>query len=70
MKELRRFSARPWSKSDDDKLRALAIAGATSRAIGAQMDRTEMAIRSRAARLKIILRKSNQRRIQVAEGAS
>jgi hypothetical protein len=35
----------PWSKLDDDKMRALAIAGAT------------------ANRLKIILRKSMQRRI-------
>ena len=56
MKELRRFSARPWSHSDDDKLRALANAGARSRAIGMQMDRTEAAVRSRAARLKIIPR--------------
>jgi len=32
------------------------------------MDRTEMAIRSRASRLKIILRKSTQRRVQVADG--
>jgi hypothetical protein len=70
MKELRRFSPRPWSKSDDDKLRALATAGATSRAIGAQMDRTEMAIRSRANRLEIILRKPTQRRILVPEGGN
>ena len=41
MKELRRFSARSWSQSDDDKLRALAIGGERSRAIGLPMDRTE-----------------------------
>jgi hypothetical protein len=57
MKELRRLSTRPWPQSGDDKLRALAIAGASSRAIGIQMNRTEAAVRSRAARLKIILKK-------------
>jgi MOSC domain-containing protein YiiM len=46
-----RFSARPWTHGDDDKLRKLAIAGASSRAIGVQMDRTEAAVRSRARRL-------------------
>jgi hypothetical protein len=34
MKELRRFSARPWTQAEDDQLRSLAIAGASSRAIG------------------------------------
>jgi hypothetical protein len=56
MKELRHFSARPWSQSDDDKLRPLAMAGERSRAIGLEMDRTESSVRSRAARLNIILR--------------
>ena len=53
MMDLRRFSARPWTQADDDKLRALAVAGASSRAIGVQMNRTEAAVRSRAARLKV-----------------
>ena len=60
MKELRRFSARPWTEADDDKLRALALTGASSRAIGMQMDRTEVAVRSRASRLKIIVEKSKR----------
>jgi hypothetical protein len=65
MRDLRRFSARPWTQADDDKLRALAVAGASSRAIGVQMNRTEAAVRSRAARLKVILRKSTLRRPQM-----
>jgi hypothetical protein len=64
MRDLRRFSARPWTQADD-KLRALAVAGASSRAIGVQMNRTEAAVRSRAARLKVILRKSTLRRPQM-----
>jgi hypothetical protein len=65
MKEPGRFSARPWTHADDDKLRKLAIAGASSRAIGVQMDRTEAAIRSRASRVKIILKKATQRSRQM-----
>jgi hypothetical protein len=56
MKELGRFSARPWTPADEDKLRELAIAGASSRAIGMQMNRTVAAVRSRAAQLKIRLK--------------
>jgi DNA-directed RNA polymerase alpha subunit len=35
MTELGRFAARPWTQADDDKLRALALAGASTRAIRA-----------------------------------
>ncbi len=52
MKELRRFSARPWTEADDAKLRTLALTGASSRSIGVQMNCTETAVRSRARRLK------------------
>lgn len=52
--EQRRFSARPWTQTDDNKLRALALTGASSRLIGVQMNRTETAVRSRAGRLKKI----------------
>lgn len=62
IKELRRFSARPWAEADDDKLRALSLTGATSRSIGVRMNRTEAAVRSRAGQLEIILRKSTLRR--------
>jgi len=60
MKELGRFSARPWTEAVDDRLRALALTGASSRAIGVQMDRTETAVRSRASRLKIVVAKSKR----------
>jgi hypothetical protein len=72
MKELPRFSGRPWTQDDDDKLRALAIAGASSRAIGVQMNRTELAVRSRAGRLILSLGNQNPpsgaRRWAEAEG--
>jgi hypothetical protein len=63
--ELRCFSARPWTQTDDDKLRALALTGASSRSIGEQMNRAETPVRSRAGRLKIILKKSTQSRPQM-----
>jgi hypothetical protein len=65
MKELRRFSTRPWTEADDDKLRAFALAGVSSRLIGVQMNRTDTAVRSRAGRLNITLRKSKHRRRQM-----
>jgi hypothetical protein len=64
----RRSSARPWTPTDDDRLRALAIAGASSKAIGMEPDRTQRGIRSRAVRLKIILTKSTQRTRKGAAG--
>jgi hypothetical protein len=64
----RRSSSRPWTPTDDDRLRALAITGASSKAIGVQMDRTQIAIRSRAVRLKIILTESAQRTHKSAAG--
>jgi hypothetical protein len=64
----RRSSTRPWTSTDDDRLRALAIAGASSKAIGMELDRTQIGIRSRAVRLKIILTKSTQRARKGAPG--
>jgi hypothetical protein len=57
MKELRRFSARPWTQAEDDALRALALKGASTREIGHQLDRTISAVGSRAKRLNISLGK-------------
>jgi hypothetical protein len=54
MKELRRVSARLWTEADDDKLRALALTGASARTVAA--------VRSRICRLKITLIKSDRRR--------
>jgi len=67
VKEIRRFSGRPWTQADDDKLRALVIAGAGLGEIGVELNRTEPAVRWRAGRLKLILRKSKfaQRRPQM-----
>jgi hypothetical protein len=50
-------SPRPWTEKDDNELRTMAVAGAGSRAIGMRMNRTGAAVRTRAAKLKIILRK-------------
>jgi hypothetical protein len=57
-----RFSARLWTEAEDDKLRALALTGASARFIGVQMHRTVAAVRSRIGRLKITLIKSDRRR--------
>jgi hypothetical protein len=67
MKERRRFSARPWTQAEDDELRVLANAGASSRAIGMKMNRTEIAVRSRASRLNIILGRIRRRPAQLAK---
>jgi hypothetical protein len=62
MKESGRFASRPWTQADDDELRTLALKGMDTRAIGVQMDRTEIAVRSRARRLHVILKRISARR--------
>jgi hypothetical protein len=59
MTERGRYAARAWTQIDDVKLRALVLKSLNSRSIGVQMDRTEIAVRTRARRLNIILKKRN-----------
>jgi hypothetical protein len=63
--ELGRLAARPWTKADDDKLRSLALAGASTRAIARQLDRTIAAVGSRARCLNIVLKKAKKERLQM-----
>jgi hypothetical protein len=49
MTETRRFAARPWTPADDEILRSLALRGVDARVIGSQLNRTAVAVRSRAA---------------------
>ena len=51
-----------WMQADDDKLRAMALTGATAREIGGQLGRTVSAVNSRARRLNILLKKVSVRR--------
>jgi hypothetical protein len=51
------MAPRAWTQADDDKLRRLVLAGETSRAIGSQIERAEKAVRARAARLKVLLKR-------------
>ncbi len=57
--------SRPWTQSDDDKLRRLALTGLSSRAIGIRMNRTDTAVRSRAKQLQVILRKIRPEQLQM-----
>jgi hypothetical protein len=59
------FDSRPWTRADDDKLRRLALAGLSVRAIGIRMSRTETAVHSRARRLQVILRKIRRKQLQM-----
>jgi hypothetical protein len=65
MTVLGRYAARPWTQADDDELRALVLKGHSTRAIGVQIDRTETAVRSRARRLNIVLKKLTRRPAQM-----
>ena len=51
-------TGRPWTQEDDNELRRMATAGAISKAIAAQLQRSDKAVRARAARLRIVLRRS------------
>jgi hypothetical protein len=59
------FASRPWTRADDDKLRRLAPTGLSVRAIGIRMSRTETAVRARARRLHVILRKIRPKQLQM-----
>jgi hypothetical protein len=57
MTETGRFAARPWTPADDEVLRSLALNGVDARGIGNRLNRTAHAVRSRAKRLNILIRK-------------
>ena len=62
------FATRPWTQSDDEKLREMALVGANPRTIGLQMNRTEIAVRTRARRLGIVLKRPKRRSHQTGCG--
>src|SRR5258706_5041360 len=64
MTETGRFATRPWTPADDEVLRSLALNGVDPREIGRQLNRTGVAVRSRAARLNILLKKTKRKRLQ------
>ena len=54
----------PWAPEEDQRLRALALSGASVAEMAKQMKRNEEAVRSRAYRLKIVLAKSHKMRLK------
>ncbi len=64
MTETGRFATRPWTPEDDEILRSLALGGVDARVIGRQLNRTAVAVRSRARRLNIPLQKTARKRYQ------
>jgi transposase-like protein len=54
----------PWPPEEDQRLKALALSGASVADIAKQMERSEEAVRSRAYRLKIVLAKSRKLRLK------
>jgi hypothetical protein len=65
MKEVGRFATRPWTPADDEILRSLALRGVDARVIGSQLNRTAVAVRSRAKRMNILLKKTKPKRYQM-----
>jgi hypothetical protein len=61
MTETGRFATRPWTPADDKVLRSLALNGVDARVIGNQLNRTAVAVRSRARRLNFLLSKPRKR---------
>jgi len=68
MTEIGRFATRPWTPEDDEILRSLALRGVDARVIGNQLNRTAVAVRSRARRLNILLKKTKPKRYQMGWG--
>ena len=65
MTEPEHFASRPWTQADDEKLQKLALTGLSPTAIGIRMNRTEIAVRSRARQLQVILRKVRLEQLQM-----
>ena len=63
MTEPAHFDSRPWTQADDDKLRKLAPTGLSSIAIGIRMNRTEIAVCSRARQTEGNFEKNQARTI-------
>jgi hypothetical protein len=66
-KKASRHLALPWTQAEDDELRALALTDASPRDIAIQLNRSEIAIRSRANKLHVLLKKTTLK-ILKAEG--
>jgi hypothetical protein len=47
-----------WTPYEDERLRTLALSGASVAMIARQMNRSEAAVRKRAVRLKLVLAKA------------
>jgi hypothetical protein len=52
-----RLNAKQWTNVEDERLRSLAISGMNAWGIAAELERTEAAVRSRAERFGISLRR-------------
>jgi hypothetical protein len=55
----------PWAPEEDERLRALALSGASVAEMAKQMKRSPEAVRSRAYRLKIVVAKSSNKRLRL-----
>jgi DNA-directed RNA polymerase alpha subunit len=53
-----------WTPYEDERLRTLALSGATAATIARQMNRSEQAVRKRAVRLNVVLAKRAQAQAQ------
>jgi hypothetical protein len=56
--DLKKNPAKNWTKADDELLRSLAFKGVDARLIGKELNRSASAVRSRANRLDILLKKT------------
>ena len=54
----------PWAPEEDQRLKVLALSGASIAEMAKQMKRSEEAVRSRAYRLKILVAKSRKLRLK------
>ena len=55
----------PWAPEEDERLRALALSGASIAEMAKQMKRSAEAVRSRAYRLKIVVAKSRNKGLRL-----
>ena len=64
-----RLHTKHWTNAEDERLRSLAISGMNAWGIAAELERTEAAVRSRAERFGVSLRRvtvaPSRRRVEI-----
>jgi hypothetical protein len=64
-----RFPIRPWTRAEEDRLRAMVVSGATVFEVATELQRTVAALRARSEQLGLSLKQVTVRRRPSLQGS-